>query len=562
MTTINDLSVASSVSSDDKFPIWQNANGVTRALPVSVLDGRYLTQDDVAQLAADAKVEMFISSILPNPTGLPTFVAGTTTSLTLANQYYSAENIEPFFDASFQGPDQYSLVGYGLNFTSPIPLGVQMVYIRGGAARIIGAPSDGTVTDSSAAPGSKLSNRINAIIYVDDFNAVGDGITDDSAAIQAAINYAKTFPDGAEVHFNSKKKYAIGSQINVLNGVEQRVALRGNSATLLAKSGFVGNYLISLGYTDASIQTHGLILSGLQINGNTSKTGVLLQNANGALLADNFFQSCVNGIEMQTSYAVTLRDNKFQNTGQFGVWSNDDTKHLTIDGCGFYDTGNYAVWFGGFVYDIAFRDVDFEGGSSAVTFNSGAAAVTFDHCYIESFTGAGGPIFIFGTVSGLRVLGCWLGYNTATQLWQRISGGQLTGNVFANQQQSIDSTTCFDFDVGANDFIAGSNFIFTPNRAPTLINGFTNTGSTHQVAGFRKNAAGDVVLRGMIQAAADNVAFVLPAGYRPGAVERFACLANNGTLAAITVFPDGSVTPVRGSDGTVDLAGVRFVAQA
>jgi hypothetical protein len=160
MTTINDLSVASSVSSDDKFPIWQNANGVTRALPVSVLDGRYLTQADVASLAADAKVEMFISSILPNPLGLPTFVAGTTTSLTLDNQYYSAENIEPFFDASFQGPDQYSLIGYGLNFNTPIPVGVQMVYVRGGAARVIGAPSDGTVTTAKIVDGAVTESKI------------------------------------------------------------------------------------------------------------------------------------------------------------------------------------------------------------------------------------------------------------------------------------------------------------------------------------------------------------------------------------------------------------------
>lgn len=167
MTTINDLSVASSVSSDDKLPIWQNANGVTRALPISVLDGRYLTADDIAQLAVDAKVEMFISSILPNPLGLPTFVAGTTTSLTLENEYYSADNIEPFFDASFQGPDQYSLVGFGLNFNAPIPLGVQMVYVRGGAARVIGAPSDGTVTDSSIASGSWVGNLLgNTVIVV------------------------------------------------------------------------------------------------------------------------------------------------------------------------------------------------------------------------------------------------------------------------------------------------------------------------------------------------------------------------------------------------------------
>lgn len=163
MSTINDLSSTSTVSPDDQIPIWQNANGVTRKMAVSVLDSRYLTQADIALLAASAVTEMFVAGV--------GFTPGTTLALTLANQYYSTANIEVFFDAAFQGPDQYTLVGFGLVFTSPIPVGTQRVYIRGGAVRVIAAPSAGTVNDQSLLLGSKVYNRTKYVTYADDFGS-------------------------------------------------------------------------------------------------------------------------------------------------------------------------------------------------------------------------------------------------------------------------------------------------------------------------------------------------------------------------------------------------------
>ncbi|SAL10609.1 parallel beta-helix repeat-containing protein [Caballeronia turbans] len=185
MTTINDLCVASSFSDDDKLPMWQTANGITRALPLSVLTAQFLTNESINQLAASPTVEKFAAG--------PDFTPGTTIALTLANSYLSGNNIEVFFDAAFQGPDQYALSNNALAFISPIPVGVQNVYVRGGAARLTDAPSDGTVTDAKVANGSKLLNRIKDTIDVKDFGAVGDGVTDDTAAFSAAFAYARTF---------------------------------------------------------------------------------------------------------------------------------------------------------------------------------------------------------------------------------------------------------------------------------------------------------------------------------------------------------------------------------
>jgi len=52
-------------------------------------------------------------------------------------------------------------------------------------------------------------------VYVDSFNAVGDGVTDDTAAVQAAVNSIGS--DGGEVVFTPGKSYKIGSSAVVVS---------------------------------------------------------------------------------------------------------------------------------------------------------------------------------------------------------------------------------------------------------------------------------------------------------------------------------------------------------
>jgi len=181
MSTINDLSVASSFSPDDKLPMWQNANGVTRALPISVLTSAFLTQEDIQLLAISPAVETFVAGT--------DFTPGTTVALTLANDYGSASNLTVHFDASYQGPENFSLILNTLTFSAPIPVGIEKVYVKGGAVRQENTPADGSVTDASVASGTKLFNRIDDTVSVKDFGAKGDGVTDDTAALAAAVAF-------------------------------------------------------------------------------------------------------------------------------------------------------------------------------------------------------------------------------------------------------------------------------------------------------------------------------------------------------------------------------------
>lgn len=59
------------------------------------------------------------------------FTGGTSTTLTLSQPYGSQANLIVAFDTGFQGPDQFSLSGKTLTFTSAIPSGISKVYVKG-----------------------------------------------------------------------------------------------------------------------------------------------------------------------------------------------------------------------------------------------------------------------------------------------------------------------------------------------------------------------------------------------------------------------------------------------
>jgi hypothetical protein len=118
------------------------------------------------------------------------FTAGVTTALTLSQAYGSAANVQVHFDGTYQGPDQYTLNGTQITFTSPIPVGTQKVYIVGGTTLSLSTPAAGSVTDASIASGSKLailSNRLNDFVTARDYGCAEDGATDDTSKLLAGL---------------------------------------------------------------------------------------------------------------------------------------------------------------------------------------------------------------------------------------------------------------------------------------------------------------------------------------------------------------------------------------
>lgn len=96
---------------------------------------------------------------------------------------------------------------------------------------------------------------------------------------------------------------------------------------------------------------------------------------------------------------------------------------------------------------------------------------------------------------------------------------------------------------------------------PAFENSWANLGGTSQVAGFYKHH-GRVYLQGVVTGGVlGNRTFLLPPGYRPTKLSRFATLGENA-VGGVRIFIDGTVEPSVVSGGTyIAFDGISFVAE-
>ena len=150
---------------------------------------KLLSFDTEGDVSVQAAVDLLTGSVLgANYTKASYTGDGTQTAYSTVESAGSKNNIQVYVDGVYQNKATFSISGATLTFTEAPPLNSAIEFIVGNA--VTSLTTDPAVVNynqgGTGAQDRTLTSKLQDTVSVKDFGAVGDGVTDDTAALNAA----------------------------------------------------------------------------------------------------------------------------------------------------------------------------------------------------------------------------------------------------------------------------------------------------------------------------------------------------------------------------------------
>jgi len=168
------------------------------------------------------------------------------------------------------------------------------------------------ITSTGSTTARTLANRFADVVNVKDFGAVGDGVTNDTAAIQAAVNSLGV--NGGKIEFNGEETYLIGT----ININKKNILIDGNFAKINPVSN--GN---CFEFYDPSGQLQNIKIENFVFESPTIRSGgscIKLLNILDSTIKNCKFNNQYNGIEAAVSGACFISNCQAREFAGSFIW--------------------------------------------------------------------------------------------------------------------------------------------------------------------------------------------------------------------------------------------------